>query len=222
MRRLMLSTASLLLAMPVWAQESARLPGEAGGDPALVIRMVLDRAPDTPEGRGYMDVARTEALIAAVELDEALQRPDDLAWIKRHVGRAVHAIDPTEVSPGAGLGFGVKQATQKMVDLVTAAAQQNPDDQNLVLLATPVVTAGQTALKRADRAVRLGRMAASADTPSQARGIVDEMSRVVMRMYEGHDADGDGEATWNLGEGGLEQAFQHMKMMEAGEGLAAR
>ena len=38
-------------------------------------------------------------------------------------------------------------------------------------------------------------------------------------MLDGMDADGDGEITWQEGEGGLAQAAQHMQFMKEGEGL---
>jgi hypothetical protein len=42
---------------------------------------------------------------------------------------------------------------------------------------------------------------------------------VTAQLISGEDADGDGQVSWREGEGGLEQAEQHMGFLLRGEGL---
>jgi hypothetical protein len=48
---------------------------------------------------------------------------------------------------------------------------------------------------------------------------VAEIEGITQAILAGTDADGDGQATWEENEGGLQQAAQHMRFMQEGEGL---
>ena len=49
--------------------------------------------------------------------------------------------------------------------------------------------------------------------------LVERMNELAGQLREGVDANGDGQITWEEGEGGLAQAEQHMGFMQQGEGL---
>ena len=52
-----------------------------------------------------------------------------------------------------------------------------------------------------------------------ALALVNQLSTVAEQLITGVDANGDGRVGWQQGEGGLEQAEQHMNLMKKGEGL---
>ena len=61
-------------------------------------------------------------------------------------------------------------------------------------------------------------MAAATDMAA-ARALADEIAGMTQAIVSGMDADGDGRISWGEGEGGLEQAATHLRLMKEAEGL---
>ncbi len=187
--------------------------------PTSFMRSVMVDAPGTPGQRGYLEVARQEAVIALNYLDMALQRPNDLAWMRRYGVGAVNAIDPTMARSGPGLGYGAGFAARKVVDVTTAAAHAFPRDENIVLRSAPVAASAQNAVTRlsaAYGALRTGLQAPDAPTAARNLALARE---AVARALDGADLDNNGEIVWSQGEGGLNTAWEQMAQMLIGAGV---
>ena len=52
-----------------------------------------------------------------------------------------------------------------------------------------------------------------------AKAMADEIAALTQAILTGMDADGNGRVTWQEGEGGLEQAATHLRLMKEAEGL---
>ncbi|MGH6943296.1 MAG: hypothetical protein ACREH6_03625, partial [Geminicoccaceae bacterium] len=105
----------------VWLPAALLLAGCAGGTSPSAsppeanmahVHMghVLTSWKDTPEQKGFLPTAQAEAELAAQHAGFAASRPDDLAWMKMHIGHVMNAIDPSVEPAGPGLGYGVKRA----------------------------------------------------------------------------------------------------------------
>ena len=62
-------------------------------------------------------------------------------------------------------------------------------------------------------------MVASATDMESAKAMADEIAAMTQAILSGMDADGNGRVTWQEGEGGLEQAATHLRLMKEAEGL---
>lgn len=200
MRKMILVAAGLLFAVPAAAQGVAE-----------TLEMLLAE-------RGLFDVARTEAAIARRHTQAAL-RETDLATMKTQVAAAVNAIDPGLVASGPGLGTGLRPALLEAVDQLLAVQRAQPQDPDVALRATAASVAGQTALMRTDEALQEARDALAAQSTSEAIPALVRLDTLLARVVAGQDADGDGEIGWNLGEGGIQQAWSFTRQMAIAEGL---
>jgi hypothetical protein len=71
-----------------------------------------------------------------------------------------------------------------------------------------------------ERIIALGGAVDAATSAEAAAPIVAEIETLTLAIRNGTDGDGDGQVTWQAGEGGLAQAEQHMEFMREGEGLS--
>ena len=76
-----------------------------------------------------------------------------------------------------------------------------------------VATAARTALTRADEIVALAQKIRAATTAEEAAALVAQMASLCEQLTAGNDVNADGRVSWNNGEGGLQQAEEHMKLM---------
>lgn len=86
---------------------------------------------DTPEKVGLLAVAEREAGIAAENARKAFQAGRDSAALKRYVGFALHATDPTLESGGPGTGYGFIRAIEGAMDHMKFAADSADASKNV-------------------------------------------------------------------------------------------
>ena len=175
---------------------------------------------DTPDQAGLLPTAIAEADVAAQHAGFAASKPDDLDWMKLHTAHVVHAVDPTVESAGPGLGYGLERAASGVAQHVGFAAASEGASDNVKLHAEHVATSAGNVVQWSQRIVDLGAAVEAATSAETAAPIVAEIETVTLAIRNGTDADGDGEVTWQAGEGGLAQAEQHMEFMRQGEGLS--
>lgn len=180
---------------------------------------VVDAWQDTPEQMGLLPTAQAEAEIAAQHAGFAVSEPDDLDSIKTHVGHVMHAVDPSVEPEGPGLGYGVIKAADGTAQHVGFAAKSEGASDNVKLHAEHVATSAGNVVDWGGQAIELGEQVQAADSADAAYPLAQDIEGLTRAMLDGMDADGDGEITWQEGEGGLAQAAQHMQFMKEGEGL---
>ncbi len=174
---------------------------------------------DTPGQAGLLETAMKEAKIAAQHAGFAASRPDDLAWMKTHANHVLHALDPSRIAKGPGMGYGVIRAASGVAKHINFAASSDDASKNVKLHAKHVATSAENTVARAREMVALIERIEAARTAGEAAPLVAKLNRLAKALTDGIDANGDGKVTWVKGEGGLKVAKKHLTIMMKGEGM---
>ena len=183
------------------------------------IRHVLEAFAATPGGEGLLPTAEAEAAIALRHAGLAARDPTDIGPMKEHARHVLNAINPAESGSGPGLGFGVKAAAEGIIRHVELAAASDAASGNIRTHAGHVTAAARSVAQRADRIVELAGQIQPMSDYNRAYNLVLELRDLCEELTTGADISGDGAISFGEGEGGLEQARQHMELMARGEGL---
>lgn len=191
------------------ADWSAPMPDAA----RTALAYVTDASPDTPGGMGLLQVARQEAEIALQHARLAGRDSTDLANMTRHVAHVLHALDPTEVGAGPGLGYGVRPAARAMTTRIREAARVGAVPGMLRFHAPIAVQAARGADARATEAVTVARSVQRAASVAEGRRLVRRLVEVVRTMTHGSDGDSDGRIGHTEEESGLAQVAHHLELV---------
>lgn len=207
---------SLALAESLTATDSLPTPDWSVPMPEAAraaLAYVTDASPDTPGGMGLLQVARQEAEIALQHVRLAERDSTDLASMTRHVAHVLHALDPTEVGAGPGLGYGVRPAARAMTTRLQEAARVEAVPGVLRFHAPIAVQAARGADARATEAVTVARSVQRAASAAEGRRLVRRLAEVVRTMTYGSDGDSDGRIGHTEEESGLAQVAYHLELM---------
>ena len=188
-------------------------PGLVGTHLGHVVSSFMD----TPDKSGFLPMALVEAKIAAQHAAFAARTPDNLQAMQLHAGHVIHAIDPTQAPSGPGKGFGMKRAAGGIAQHVELAAKETAASANVKTHATHVATAARSAMARGDQAIAIAKQIQAATTASAAASLVAQLVSICDQLIAGSDNNADGRISWGDGEGGLQQAQDHMTLLLAGE-----
>ena len=186
-------------------------PGPAG----VHIGHVVNGFNETPTLQGLLPAATAEARIAVQHATLAGRQPTNLEYMKTHAGHVIHALDPKVITMGPGLGYGVTRAAVGVathIDLAAAAQGASPA---VVMHAKHIATSARSVAERAGAALVIAQKVMAATTPAEAAALVSALTSAVEQLIAGVDLNGDGRITWENGEGGLQQADEHVKLMLA-------
>jgi hypothetical protein len=186
-------------------------PGPAG----VHIGHVVNGFSETPTLQGLLPAAIAEARIAVQHAGLAGRQPTNLEYMKTHAGHVIHALDPKVIAMGPGLGYGVSKAAAGVathIDLAAAAQGASPA---VVMHAKHIATAARSVGERAGAALAIAQKILAATTPAEAAALVSQLTSATEQLIAGVDLNGDGRISWDQGEGGLQQAEEHVKLMLA-------
>lgn len=183
------------------------------------IRHVSEAFPGTPGGTGLLPTALAEAEVAAQHARLAATDARNLGGAQRHMTHVLHALDPSIVGSGPGLGYGLRRAAEEAAGHIELAARADTTSLNLTTHARHIAAALDTALANADRLVELAQRILETTDAAEAAPLITQAAGLADAVHGGVDADGDGRIGWRAGEGGLRQAFWHLTLMRRGEGL---
>jgi hypothetical protein len=178
------------------------------------IGHVVNSFADTPNGMGLLPVAFAEARTAAQHAGLAAKAAN-LDGMKLHAGHVIHAMDPTIVVAGPGLGYGMKRAALGVANHIELAAKAAGASQNVIMHSAHVATAARNAAAKADQIVALAKQVQAATTPAEATALLSQIVSLCDQAIAGVDEKGDGRITWQTG--GLQQAQEHVDLMLKGE-----
>jgi hypothetical protein len=214
----------------VAAVTGAPLPGQlaAGGGrgaPVAVpagpagahIGHVINMFSDTPDNMGLLPTAQAEARIAAQHATLAARDPANLVSMQTHAGHVIHALDPTVVTMGPGRGYGVKRAATGVASHIELAGRAAGATQNIQNHSVHIATSARNTVERVDQIVALAKQVQSATSAADAAKLVTQIVSLTDELMKGTDANADGRITWEKGEGGLQQAEEHLRAMLAAE-----
>ncbi len=180
---------------------------------------VSDSWGDTPNEMGLLPTAIAEADIAVLHAGFAADQLDNLEWMKTHANHVLHAVDPSAIEAGPGLGYGVKNAASGVAKHIGFAAESDEATENVKLHAVHVATSANNTVARVDEITQYVRQVQAASTAAEAAPATKQMLRHARQLLDGRDANGDGNVTWQQGEGGLKASEMHMGFMRSGENL---
>lgn len=184
------------------------------------IGHVADAFNGTPNGMGLLPTAVAEAEVAVQHATFAAQDPSNLDAMKRHAAHVLHAVDPSLVQGGPGRGYGVKQAASGAARHIEMAASAQGASENVRTHAPHVAASANNTVQRADGIIALAQQIQATSSATEAAALVQRLATLAGQLVPGTDANGDGRVGWEAGEGGLQQATQHVTLMKRGEGLS--
>jgi hypothetical protein len=190
-------------------------PALPTGPMATHIGHVMTGFMDTPGKVGLLPVALAEAKIAAEHAAFAARTPTDLAAMQRHAGHVLHAIDPALASPGPGKGYGFRKAATGVAAHIELAARADGAPAGVKLHAEHVAAAARAAVARADQVVALAGQIRAAETAEAAATLVGQLASLCEQLIAGADLNADGRIVWSGGEGGMQQAEEHLRLLMA-------
>lgn len=172
---------------------------------------------DTPEKSGLLVMAFAEASVASQHALLATRTPTDLAAMKMHAGHVLHALDPALQATGPGKGFGLRKASGGVAQHIELAAKEPTASGGVKIHATHIAAAARGTLTRLDQAVALVKQIQDATEAKAAASLLQQLVSVCNQLTNGADTNADGRVDWGNGEGGLQQADEHLKLLLAGE-----
>ena len=182
------------------------------------IGHVADSWGDTPGNVGLLAAAQAEAEVAAQHAGLAAGS-DDLAGIQRHTTHVLHAIDPSTSERGPGKGYGLVKAASGCAQHIGMAGESDDASGAVKAHSTHVGTSCRNVVTWAESIVEKAAAIAAATDMAAAKALADEIATMTQAILSGTDADGNGRVSWGEGEGGLEQAATHLRLMKEAEGL---
>lgn len=201
--------------LPGTVQRGPQLPVPPG--PAGVhAGHVANAFDDTPNlGQGLLPTAIAEARIAAQHATLATRQPENLEYMKTHAGHVIHALDPASIPTlmAPGLGYGVKKAATGVVTHIELAGAATGAPQQIVLHSKHIAISARNTLVRVHQIIALAQKVRAATTAAEAAALVSQMASLADQLMAGTDANSDGRITWEVGEGGLQHADDHIRMM---------
>lgn len=186
------------------------------------ILQVVNPGAEAVEELGFLTQAVGEAGTAAEYASFAAggqERPGDLRAMKTHAGNILHALDPTRMDSGPGLGFGLFEASRNTIEHLEMAAATTDATDNVRTHARHVVSCVRNTIERARRMLEIVERILATESAEEADRLSDELDTLGFQLRNGVDANGDGRVTWHEGEGGLYVAQDHMQLLTRGEGI---
>ena len=185
-------------------------PGPVG----VHIGHVMNGFNESPNLAGLLPLAIAEARIAIGHATLAGRQPTNVDYMKLHVGHVMHALDPTTVKMTApGLGYGVKKAAEGVAIHIELAAAAEGASPSIVTHSKHVVTAARSTAARADEILALTKKVETSTSAEEIVGLISQILAKAEQLMAGTDANADGRITFEMGEGGLQQADQHVRLM---------
>lgn len=182
------------------------------------IGHVADMFNGTPENVGLLAAAQAEAEVAAAHAGYAAGS-EDLAGIQRHTTHVLHALDASTSERGPGKGYGLVRAASGCAQHIGMAGESDDASGAVKTHSTHVKTSCQNVVTWAESIAEKAAAVAAATDMATAKALADEIAGMTQAILSGTDADGNGRISWGEGEGGLEQAATHLRLMKEAEGL---
>jgi hypothetical protein len=192
------------------------------GEVGVHIGHVVNSFAGVPDEKSLLSIAEKEAGTAAQHAALGARNATNLDQMKLHAGHVLNALDPALQPMGPGAGYGLKKAAAGIAQHIELAAKATGASQNVIVHANHIATSAKNTSKRVDEAIALCKKIQASTSASDAAELMNQLVSVTSQFQSGADANNDGRVGWQEGEGGLQQAEEHVKLMLAGEGLGER
>ena len=146
--------------------------------------------------------------------------PENKALIQTAYTRLPTGADPRLKVEIPGTGYGLRKAAAGALEHVQLAAKSEDASDNIKTHAAHVTASLENVVQWTDRAIALAQKVLTAKNVAEGQPLVTELEETTVHINNGFDANKDGQIGWQAGEGGLEQALMHMRLMMRGEGMS--
>ena len=173
---------------------------------------ILDGWHNTPGGVGLIAILEEEIAIAIAHAGYAVTHLDNLGNIRLHTDHVRHAVDPRSLrsGQGPGRGYGIIRAATGVLDHLGYALSTADASDSLKLHAEHVAASGGNVLFWAGKVLDKAGQITGGASPVVSAFFAEEIVEHLQWMRNGRDANGDGVASWEDGEGGLAQMKAHL------------
>lgn len=192
---------------------SAQAPAQAAPAMSPHIGHVNTSFRDTPEQKGFLETAMSEADVAIQHATLGMKDLTNLDAMKRHAGHVLNALDPSLMAQGPGKGYGLKKAADNIASHITLAGQPADAPAAVKTHSVHVATSAKNTSARAAAMIELAQKIQSAKTADEAKPLFEQLNAKAQELKAGVDANKDGKVNWSEGEGGLDMAKTHMDLM---------
>ncbi|MGY8986304.1 MAG: hypothetical protein ACKVIX_06705 [Sphingomonadales bacterium] len=174
---------------------------------------------NTPDNMGMLHTSQAEAKVALDHSGFAISDLSNLASIKMHSRHLMHALNPSHIEGGPGLGYGMDKAVKGIIQHIELAAKSKDASDSLKMHAVHIKTSSRNVMKWSSEAMSLIHGILGMDNLKTAGESATKVNELMVSIMMGHDANGDGKIGWHEGEGGLAQASLHAKILSKNEGV---
>jgi hypothetical protein len=209
---------ALALSVTLSGQRGEKPPTEKPNPVHVHIGHVMTAWKEVPTGQGFLPVALADAKIAQVHAGYMQKAAGNLDQIKMHAGHVINALDPTIEPKGPG-SFGVKRGAIGAITHAQNAAKAEGASKGVLTHTEHVAASLENVSHWTDQAVATAQKIRAATSAADTAPLITELVAQLNMISNGVDANKDGTVGWQVGEGGLAQAQQHMTLMMKGEGL---
>ena len=181
----------------------------------LHLAHLVESFPDAPGEASLLKIAMLEGEIAAAWVRVAGVDTLDVNRMIAAMTHVIHAIDPTEVRSGNGMGYGFRRAAKNVQTHADMLQLAVPDTLSpAIAFHVPFVShAAYIAQARADDVITLARQVQSARDVNSTIPLIKRLAEAIRAMMYGEDVDGDGRIGRNEAEVGLAQAVYHLSLV---------
>lgn len=180
------------------------------------IGHVMTGFPSAPNGAALLAVAEADAALAVQHARLAGSNQTDIGPMVTHARHVLHILDASAAPRGPGSGMGVGPAAAAIAQHIEMAAQAEGATDGVRTHAAHVATAARAVAARAGEMRAIATRIIATSDYVQAYDLVRQLQRLSAQLVSG--ADGSGDGTISLAEGGLEHVRTHMGLMTgAGE-----
>lgn len=131
------------------------------------LRHVSETFRGTPKDMGLLPAAVAETEIAVQHATLAARDPADVDAVRRHVGHVLHALDPSAVENGPGLGYGAVRAAERTAHYISLAAASDGSTEAIETHSNHIATAARHAMTNGEAAAELAREILAATAPPE-------------------------------------------------------
>jgi len=168
---------------------------------------------ETPGAQGLLAVAVAETQVASRHATLAVRNSDNLEAVKTHARHVLHALDPTLVESGPGLGYGIVRVSQEIADHIQLAVEAEGFSGNIANHAPAVTQSADNAARWGREMIDVVEEIQAAETVSEAEPLARELRTLATWVVSGSDLNDDDEIRWQDGEGGIMHVQQHMSLL---------
>lgn len=180
------------------------------------IGHILTAWNDTPGEVGLATILEQEAMIAKEHAGFAASDLEDHANIILHTRHVRHAVDPSaeRSGEGPGMGYGIVKAADGIIQHMELARDAADASDSAKVHAEHVIASARNIQFWAGKTVAKAGQVVGGASPIWSSYYAEQIVERIDWILNGTDANGDGNITWEDGEGGLAQIRAHLSYIE--------